>query len=163
MAAITWTETLALQQPRMDDTHREFVALLCQVETAAEGPVAALVGAFAEFVAHTEAHFAQEDRWMVTLGFDAQNCHSFQHTHVLQVLHEVQRRLVDDADVATVRLLVPELAQWFPAHAQNMDAALADTMVAAGFDPDTGAMTFPPSAAAAPVTGCGSSAASAAC
>jgi hemerythrin len=79
------------------------------------------------------------------------------------VLHEVQRRLVDDADVATVRMLVPELAQWFPAHAQNMDAALADTMVAAGFDPDTGAMTFPPSAAAAPVTGCGSSAASAAC
>jgi hypothetical protein len=25
MAAITWTETLALQQPRMDRTHREFI------------------------------------------------------------------------------------------------------------------------------------------
>ena len=59
--------------------------------------------------------------------------------------------------MATVRLLVPELAQWFPAHAQNMDAALADTMVAAGFDPDTGAMSFPPAATAAPITGCGGS------
>ena len=157
MAAITWTETLALQQPRMDDTHREFVDLLCQVETALEGPLAELVDTFAEFVAHTERHFAQEDRWMTTLGFDAQNCHAFQHTHVLQVLHEVQRRLVEDSDVATVRLLVPELAQWFPAHAQNMDAALADTMVAAGFDPDTGAMSFPPAATAAPITGCGGS------
>jgi hemerythrin-like metal-binding protein len=113
------------------------------------------VDTFAEFVAHTERHFAQEDRWMVTLGFDAQNCHGFQHTHVLQVLHEVQRRLAEDADVATVRVLVPELAQWFPAHAQNMDAALADTMVACGFDPDTGAMSFPPATAAAPATGCG--------
>jgi len=157
MAAITWTETLALQQPRMDDTHREFVDLLCQVETAVEGPLAELVDRFAAFVAHTEAHFAQEERWMVTLGFDPQNCHAFQHTHVLDVLREVQRRLVQDSDVATVRMLVPELAQWFPAHAQNMDAALADTMVAAGFDPDTGAMSFPPAATAAPITGCGGS------
>ena len=155
MAAITWTETLALQQPRMDDTHREFVDLLCQVETATEGPLTELVDTFAEFVAHTERHFEQEDRWMVTLGFDAQNCHGFQHTHVLQVLHEVQRRLVEDADVATVRVLVPELAQWFPAHAQNMDAALADTMLACGFDPDSGVMSSPPAPAAAPATGCG--------
>jgi hemerythrin len=157
MAALIWSDALALQQPRMDDTHREFVDLLCQVETAAVGPLAALVDTYAEFVAHTERHFAQEDRWMLSLGFDAQNCHAFQHTHVLQVLHEVQHRLVEDADVATVRLLVPELAQWFPAHAQNMDAALADTMVACGFDPDTGDMTFPPAAAAAPITGCGGS------
>ena len=29
MAAITWAETLALQHPRMDQTHRGFVDLLC--------------------------------------------------------------------------------------------------------------------------------------
>jgi hypothetical protein len=29
MAAITWTETLALQQPRMDRTHREFIDPKC--------------------------------------------------------------------------------------------------------------------------------------
>ena len=42
---------------------------------------------------------------------------------VLQVVQEVQRRLhADEANVALVRDLVPGLAQWFPGHAQNMDA-----------------------------------------
>ena len=128
----------------MDQTHHEFVDLLCEVEAALDGDSVSLLACMAALVDHTDAHFAQEERWMTHCGFAAENCHSFQHSHVMQVLREVQRRLVEDADVATVRVLVPELAQWFPAHAQNMDAALADTMLACGFDPDTGVMSFPP-------------------
>ena len=156
MAAITWNESFALHQPRMDSTHHEFVDLLCQVEDALDGALPVLTERFAALVDHTVDHFAQEDRWMSTIGFAAENCHSFQHIHVLQVLREVQRRLVEEADVATVRLLVPELAQWFPAHAQNMDAALADTMLACGFDPESGTMAAPPVREAAAVAGCGS-------
>jgi hemerythrin len=156
MAAITWTESLALHQPRMDETHRGFVDLLCEVEAAVDGPPAALADRLAAFLAHTVDHFEQEDRWMAAIGFAAENCHSFQHTHVLDVLREVQRRLLEDGDVELVRMLVPELAQWFPAHAQNMDAALADTMLACGFDPDTGRMGVPPAPGAAAITACGS-------
>lgn len=157
MAVITWNETLDLHQPRMDQTHREFVDLLCEVETALEGDTAALTATLAAFVDHTEAHFAQEDRWMTSCGFAPENCHTFQHSHVMQVLREVQRRLVEEADVATVRLLVPELAQWFPSHAQNMDAPLAETMMHCGFDPETGTICKPPAPEAAPITGCGGS------
>jgi len=157
MAVITWNETLDLHQPRMDQTHREFVDLLCDVETALEGDTAALTAKLATFVDHTDAHFAQEDRWMTSCGFAPENCHTFQHSHVMQVLREVQRRLVEDADVATVRLLVPELAQWFPSHAQNMDAPLAETMKYCGFDPETGTIGKPPAPEAAPITGCGGS------
>jgi hemerythrin len=157
MAVITWNETLDLHQPRMDQTHREFVDLLCDVETALEGDTAALTAKLATFVDHTDAHFAQEDRWMTSCGFAPENCHTFQHSHVMQVLREVQRRLVEDADVATVRLLVPELAQWFPSHAQNMDAPLAETMKYCGFDPETGTISKPPAPEAAPITGCGGS------
>jgi len=155
MAVITWNETLALHQPRMDQTHHEFVDLLCEVEAALDADTAALTATLATFVEHTDAHFAQEDRWMTSCGFAAENCHTFQHAHVMQVLREVQRRLVEDADVATVRLLVPELAQWFPSHAQNMDAPLAETMMHCGFDPETGAITKAPAPEAAPITGCG--------
>ena len=161
MAAITWTETLALQQPRMDTTHREFVDLLNTVEQALDGPVDLLQAALDHFTQHTVEHFAQEDAWMAQLGFAAENCHGFQHQSVLQVVQEVQRRLhanpADDANRALVRDLVLGLAQWFPGHAQNMDAALALTMQEHGFDPETGHSARTVDQAAAPITGCGSS------
>lgn len=155
MAVITWNDSLALQQPRMDQTHREFVDLLCEVEAALDGDTVSLQARMAALVDHTDAHFAQEERWMTHCGFAAENCHSFQHGHVMQVLREVQRRLVDDGDAATVRLLVPELAQWFPSHAQNMDAPLAETMKYCGFDPETGTIARPLTLDAGPITGCG--------
>lgn len=156
MAALTWNDTFVLQQPRMDDTHREFVALLADVEEALERPQAELAERFALFIGHTEDHFAQEDRWMRAIGFQAENCHTYQHAHVLQVLREVQRRLAEDADVDTVKLLVQELAQWFPSHAQNMDAALAESMLAVGFDPESETLQQPLDASVPARSTCGS-------
>ena len=164
MAALTWNDTLALQQPRMDHTHREFVDLLGAVEQALAGDVPALRQHFDTFVRHTVEHFAQEDRWMQQIGFAPANCHSFQHQHVLQVLRTVQAQLQaagDEAAVAQhqaqdqVAALVPELAQWFPIHAQSMDAALAQTMQERGYDPDVGVAAQP--LPQVPITGCGSS------
>lgn len=155
MAALTWNEALALQQPRMDHTHREFVDLLNAVESALDDGAMALEPALLRFVQHTEAHFAQEDEWMRRVGFAAQNCHSLQHGQVLELVREVHRRLRDEADVDVVRALVPALAEWFPMHAQSMDAGLAQTMHEAGFDPETGALLHPPPAEAEALTGCG--------
>jgi hemerythrin len=143
MAALTWNDALALQQPQMDQTHREFVDLLAAVEAALAQPPAQLQAAYTRFVAHTEAHFEQEERWMVALGFAPQNCHSVQHAQVLQLLHEMARRLQTQAEPAPMHLLVPGLAEWFPVHAQSMDAALAQTMAEQGFDPVTGIAAQP--------------------
>lgn len=156
MAALTWNDTFVLQQPRMDDTHREFVALLADVEESLERAQSELAERFALFIGHTEDHFAQEDRWMRAIGFAAENCHTYQHAHVLKVLLEVQRRLVEDNDVATVALLVQELAQWFPSHAQNMDAALAESMTAVGFDPESETLQQPMEVVAPARSSCGS-------
>ncbi len=156
MAALTWNEALALQQPRMDDTHRAFVELLSGVELALDGGPAALAQALERFVEHTEAHFAQEDDWMQRVGFAPENCHSLQHTQVLELVREVSRRLRDEADVDVVRALVPALAEWFPMHAQSMDAGLVYSMQEAGFDPETGAVLKPLAAEVPALTGCGS-------
>jgi hemerythrin-like metal-binding protein len=151
MAALVWTDELALQQPRMDDTHREFVDLLGQVEAALQQPTPDVLGAsLARFVTHTEAHFAQEDAWMARIGFAAENCHATQHAQVLQLLREVQRRVQEDGNVALVGQLVPALADWFVPHAQNMDGGLAQVMALTGFDPVTGTMSHPPDPASAP-------------
>jgi len=156
MTALLWTETLALQQPRMDTTHREFVALLSELEAALPGSIEGIDASLARLVEHTVEHFAQEERWMQTLGFSAQNCHAFQHAHVLQVLREVLRLQREEGDLETVRQLVAELAKWFPTHAQTMDAGLALTMAEQGFDPETGQLARAPAAQTAPLTGCGS-------
>lgn len=154
VSLLTWNDTLALGQPRMDATHVEFVEHLNALEAAASGhgDVAAALAALTE---HTDLHFAQEDRWMATLGFAPQNCHAFQHQAVMNVLREVQRLYAAEASVALVQRLAAELAQWFPQHAQMMDAALAETMAARGYDPETGALADPPAPEAELITGCG--------
>jgi len=160
MSSLSWSDALVLNQPRMDHTHREFVALLAELELALDGRLQAVDDALSQLIEHTEAHFAQEERWMAALGFTPENCHTFQHAHVLQVLHEVDRLHQADGDTRMVRELVGELAKWFPAHAQMMDAALAQMMAEFGFDTETGSRAVELPAAAQPISGCGSAACS---
>ena len=155
MTTLIWSEALALQQPRMDTTHREFVDLLSALDAVLDGDVGPIDDALEHLVEHTEEHFAQEERWMAALGFAPENCHAFQHAHVLQVLREVNSIWRNEADLAVVRQLVGELTKWFPAHAQSMDAALAQTMAEHGFDPESGAVARPIAADMPRITGCG--------
>lgn len=155
MTALTWSEALALKQPRMDQTHREFIELLQSLEQSIGLDVATLDARFAALLDHTVAHFGQEDRWMAEIGFAAENCHTFQHAHVLNVLRDVQQIVQREGDGQVVRQIVDELAQWFTGHAQSMDAALAQTMIERGYDPETGSLRHPIAADAAPITGCG--------
>ena len=138
MTTLTWSNALSLRHPTMDATHVEFVALLAAADEALHGPDARLLGAFDTLVDHTVEHFAQEDRWMVASGFEPENCHTFQHRAVLQVMSECDRRARDENDFEPLRLAVGELALWFPQHAQQMDAALAQHLASVGFDEATG-------------------------
>lgn len=85
MATLEWSEALVLNVPIMDETHREFVDLLTEVENAADE---ALLPLWQALISHTEAHFGQEDRWMQATGFAADNCHSTQHKVVLDIMRE---------------------------------------------------------------------------
>ena len=144
MSALVWNEALAVHQPHIDATHREFVELLAGVETALHADAAALGSALDEFITHTEKHFAQEDDWMLRVGFGPGHCHGNEHAQVLELMHAVRLRFQQQGDAGVVRSLVPALAQWFPIHASSMDAGLAEVMIARGFDPATGAMHRPP-------------------
>ncbi|WP_088285518.1 hemerythrin domain-containing protein [Ideonella sp. A 288] len=154
-APLTWSEQFALQQPQMDTTHQEFVALLADAHAALDGPADALLQRWDTLVEHTVAHFAQEDRWMAATGFASENCHSFQHQAVLQVMVECGRRAREEADFEPLRIAVGELAIWFPQHAQMMDASLAEHLLRVGFDPVTGQVRDTALAGTTPITGCG--------
>ncbi|MBK6008905.1 hemerythrin [Ramlibacter ginsenosidimutans] len=151
MAALPWSEALELGLSFMDDTHKEFVALLARAEEADDRSLPAL---WDTLVAHTAEHFGREDAWMRSTGFAHDNCHSIQHRIVLQVLRE---GLVEAlaGNVAPARQLVRELAVWFPQHAQSMDAALALHLRGVGYDAETGQVLEPAALPAERVHGCG--------
>lgn len=153
MPQLQWTDALALGLPEMDSTHQEFVALLAQVVNA---PDDALLPLWRELVAHTDDHFAREDRWMQSTGFAASNCHSNQHQVVLQVLREGDKR-GSAGELAVVRQMADELGSWFPMHAQAMDAALALHLRNVGFDTVTGQVTLPQALPTGAIQGCGGS------
>ena len=151
MTTLQWSDALALDLPVMDDTHREFVDLLAAVERAEDD---ALVQSWQTLVDHTQEHFDREDRWMRDTRFSSTNCHSMQHRVVLQVLREGLAQAAQ-GNLTPIRHMAPELAAWFPQHAQSMDAALALHLRRAGYDPLTGVVHAPDALPEAMITGCG--------
>ena len=151
MAALEWSDALALDLPLMDDTHREFVDLLAQVEQADDATV---VQRWQELVDHTEHHFGQEDAWMVATRFASGNCHTTQHKVVLQVMREGTAR-AEQGDLKVLHVMASELALWFPQHAQSMDASLALHLRRVGFDPVSGTVHAPGALPAELIHGCG--------
>jgi len=152
--ALTWTDALALQQPQIDRTHQEFVELLNALAAAVlpQASTSALP-AFDALLAHTEQHFAMEEGWMAATGFTPENCHSRQHQMVLELMREVRSCALEKNEWEPLARLVPALAEWFPQHAEMMDAALVFTMQQLGFDP---AQPQPVAAPASAGAGCGS-------
>lgn len=153
MPSLQWSDALALDLPLMDDTHREFVALLAQVDDAGD---ADLLDTWQALIAHTDDHFGREDEWMKNTRFASSNCHSMQHEVVLKVMREGLAR-GQSGDLATVRQMASELGIWFPQHAQSMDAALALHLRRVGYDPLTGIVSAPQALPAEMIHGCGDS------
>lgn len=118
---IAWTDMYLLGYGPMDDTHREFVDIVAQLQTAADDR---LDEAMAKLRAHAESHFAQEDAWMRATDFPPRDCHIEQHEAVLKSIVEVQA-LTAQGNYGICRELADELAAWFPGHADYLDAALA--------------------------------------
>jgi hemerythrin-like metal-binding protein len=151
MPSLTWSDGLALGLHFMDDTHREFVDLLAQAEASDD---AGLPARWDALIAHTDDHFGREDEWMKATGFASGNCHSVQHKVVLQVLREGAARAAA-GDLAPIRQMIPELAVWFPQHAQTMDAALALHLRGVGYDAASGEVRMPQALPAEAIHGCG--------
>ena len=128
---LPWSAELALDNGAMDDTHREFVELLNRVGAA---PEQELLARLDEFIAHTEAHFGQEEAWMEAMRFPPLACHRTEHEGVLEVMREVRKR-VAGGEPRYGPVLAKAIAEWFPLHAQSMDAVLALGIRQTGFEP----------------------------
>lgn len=153
-ATVKWSDELSLDLDFMDDTHREFIDLLAAIEVAPDDRV---VDCFATMIEHTDGHFGAEDRWMKETHFSSSNCHTMQHSVILQVLREGLRRGREEGDLVLLRDLAKELGIWFTQHAQSMDAALALHLRGVGYNAETGKVSHPEALPQHEISGCGGS------
>ncbi|WER46581.1 hemerythrin domain-containing protein [Cupriavidus sp. WKF15] len=123
---LAWNDKLKLGLAAMDDTHEEFVEIVNEMLTCADEDVARCLDLFER---HAEAHFLQEEMWMQTSGFPSMDCHVKEHEAVVASVREVQALLRSGGALEVARRLAAELARWFPAHADYLDAALAQWIV----------------------------------
>jgi hemerythrin-like metal-binding protein len=121
MSVFLWSPEFELGHEQMDRTHHEFGDLVNFLAAASDAEVLTRLD---EFLAHTDAHFAQESRWMKASGFPPLHCHEGEHGRVLEVAQEVRERVVA-GDLEMARVLAREMPDWFRDHAATMDAALA--------------------------------------
>jgi hemerythrin-like metal-binding protein len=138
MAAMEWTDKLALGLGPMDQTHQEFVEAYNRLLGVSGED---LLVAMDAFIAHSVEHFEQENRWMEKVGFPG--CHKAEHDRVLAVCLDVRKRM-ERGDSALGRQLIQELPIWFDNHVASMDAALAAYLDSIGFDTTTGEVRNPP-------------------
>lgn len=149
---LLWDAELQTGDARMDGTHEEFVAQLAHLRAL---PHAAQLEPYRELLRHTVEHFAQEERWMVATGFTAENCHAGQHRGILDTMRAVETHyLQGDTDI--IARMADALAEWFPAHAQSMDAGLAQHLQSLDFDSTTETLPDPARVRPATMSGCGS-------
>ncbi|MDR3088174.1 MAG: hemerythrin domain-containing protein [Azoarcus sp.] len=127
-----WGERYELGIALMDETHREFVEF-CNALVTAEPEN--FLERFDVFIAHTAAHFDQENRWMEAVNFPA--CHREEHDRVLDVIRDVRQRF-EKGDAFLGKRLLEELPPWFDNHVDTMDAALAFHLKEIGFNTETG-------------------------
>ncbi|MDH4480672.1 MAG: hemerythrin domain-containing protein [Rhodoferax sp.] len=151
-ATYQWSDSLLTGDARMDETHREFAD---QLGALLATPVSEQLPLYQEFIAHTVAHFAQEDRWMQATGFTASNCHTDQHAMILETMQAVvQHYQKGEADI--INRMGEALAEWFDQHATSMDAGLAQHLQSVGFDSATETLANPAAVRNVTVSGCGS-------
>lgn len=124
--AAVWHDGLLLGHSPMDRVHEEFVGLIAALEHASNAG-SDLERALGALAAHARDHFETENGWMVESDFPARECHVSEHDAVLRSIEGVRRR-VAQGEHAPARALARELAAWFPAHCDYLDAALAHWM-----------------------------------
>lgn len=132
MPVMEWDDNLVLDRGIMDDTHRKFIGLLNRLADAPDDEMLAVLD---EFIVHTEAHFAQEQRWMEQMSFPPTECHVREHDGVLEIAREVRNRAAA-GETGFGRVLAQAVAQWFANHAASMDNVLALYMKEKGFEPN---------------------------
>lgn len=106
----------------MDQTHREFCALVELLSGADDAEFALLFG---KLVEHTRQHFAEEGRLMRLCKFPAIGEHEGEHHRVLGEMLQFNRAVLRGRLPLARAYVRTGLPEWFALHLATMDSVLA--------------------------------------
>lgn len=115
-------DTYALNDPAMDETHREFL-LLCQRTALSPGPD--FLANFEHLRHHTQDHFAAEEARMAACTYPLLAEHRSDHQRILGDMNRFTQRIHAGRTMMARAWLNETLSSWFDLHAKTMDSALA--------------------------------------
>lgn len=134
MSYIEWAECQKVGHRFMDHDHEHMVSCLNQLVEALVGELheqsgmsrhQAIDSAMARLLAVTEAHFRHEEAAMAMHGYPDQETHKAQHDLLLQQLRAAATPQQFPLTGASVQFTIRFWREWYEAHIENYDAALA--------------------------------------
>jgi hemerythrin len=132
MTIISWDDNrFLLDVEIMDDTHKEFVALVNRLAASADSEFAAR---FDALTTHNTAHFQQEEKLMIESRFPAFAEHRDDHLRILGEFRQFKKRVDAGLIVFARNYINARLPEWFSLHAATMDSALAVHLKSSGLD-----------------------------
>lgn len=105
----------------IDETHDEFVVLAKQLSVASGAEFAYI---FAEFLAHVEKHFSEEEKLMQDCQDPSIAEHKSEHKRVLGELKQFEKRIAAGRTSLAKAYVKDKLPEWFALHTSTMDSAL---------------------------------------
>jgi hemerythrin-like metal-binding protein len=126
MAFIVWNDDLAVGLPKLDQEHRELVALVGDLFNTADSPrdVGLFEWRMDLLIKHTLAHFAFEERLMHETNYRYRQPHQLQHRALIMQIRILRTAVIEDLldwDDEMIRLI----RDWLLVHIIEADRPLA--------------------------------------
>ena len=112
----------AIGDSELDASHREFLALAQHVAAA---PGKELAPALNRLFKHTRDHFTNEEAWMESVDHKLFREHRAEHQRILGDMERFYERAEAGRGTMARAWVSENLMDWFSAHTQSMDRALA--------------------------------------
>jgi len=125
MAQLDWKDVLNIGLPRIDEQHKELIALSNGLLQAMVNGMGAdvLEDVFNELRDYTCTHFADEERYMEELGYPQLVEHQAAHRQLTRDVDQFRIRLLSGKDLSPTEAL-DFLNNWIIKHIMEMDSQI---------------------------------------
>ena len=128
MAAMSWTTSMSVGVPELDDDHKGLIHIINQLDESAgaEGRQAVVRQSLVALIRYAESHFGREEEVMMVCGYPPLAAHKGEHRAFVDKVRGVADRFEGDPEglsAFVAKELVEFLQDWLKKHIMIEDQA----------------------------------------